>query len=310
MKRTLLFIILLSSSFGFGQNHSQLYQKYYDAVRKGNTKKAHRELSKISKVETNNLFLLITIGNFYGEIGNLDSASIYLDAAIRHKSVYPMTYSSPEAYKTRDSLFLTAISTLNEIIEYDSTAMNIGNRAAYKLDTKQFQAALVDYRIAIKLDQKKAITYYNMAIVYSAINELDSAIWAYDKSIELSPNQNSAYLNKGFVLIKKGSYKLAIEQFEHSLEFDGTTKDVSYTLNNIGYCYLKLSNYPLAQHHIDESIKLNPLNSYAFRNRALLEIELGNTGLACKAIEQSIELGFVQEYGDEILELQKSNCSH
>lgn len=59
---------------------------------------------------------------------------------------------------------------------------------------------------------------------------------------------------------------------------------------------------------VNKSIKLYPANSYAFRNRALIYIEMNKIKKACEDLQAAIDKGFVQSYGQEVIELQKKHC--
>lgn len=308
MKIIIIFSLLILSPFSWSQYKQSSYEKFYKALEKKKYKKAEKELKKISLNENDNFILLLTRGQYFFSIGNLDSASYYLGNSLGYASFNPINYSSNEFNRIRDSLFKNTISIYDKIILKNPSPINYGDRGAYKLELGLLEESLLDFKKSILLDSNNHITFYNLGIAYRRMGFLDSAILSYDHSISINVNYTPAYLNKGFVYIKKGEFENALKEFNKSLKLNNTLKDLSFIINNIGYCYYELKQYELARKTINESININALNSYAYKNLALIEIELNNKKAACEAIEKSIELGFVYNYGDEILKLKKDNC--
>lgn len=291
-----------------GQFNADLYLSYNRAIEKGDFKKAKKELVEISKIEKNTFMKLLITGEYFGIQGHLDSANHYLTEAISYFKYQPISYSDGNFLLKKDSLYRVAIGIFDEIIKAEPNGINYCNRGIFKSDIGLHRQALRDYQLAIKIDTAHYLNFYNQALAYRGLNILDSAIISYNNSIRCNPGYGSAYLNKGFIYIKLDSFQLAIEQFQSSLMVLKSTKERSFSLNNIGYCYYKLGEYELAQKIVSESLKINPTNSYAYRNKALIDIQLDDNVSACSAINSAIELGFVNEYGNEILELKEENC--
>ncbi len=94
-----------------------------------------------------------------------------------------------------------------------------------------------------------------------------------------------------------------------AISLSNDIEDESYCYNNIGYAWLQLGDLQKAEENMKTSVQMNPINSYVFRNLALLEIKKGNMPEACNHIKKAIELGFVRKYGNEILTLQQTYCN-
>ena len=71
---------------------------------------------------------------------------------------------------------------------------------------------------------------------------------------------------------------------------------------------LKLGNTKEALKDVNKSLKIKEFNAYAYKNRALIYIELGQNENACLDLKQAIDYGYSQQYGDEVKELIKTNC--
>lgn len=308
MKNITIYILLLLPVFAFSQTHDELYSRYRSAIEKGNFKKAEKELKKIAIIENDNFIKLLTFGHFYSEQGELDSAKRCLEGAINYFKYSPISFSDGNFKSRKDSLYNVAIGIYDFIIEKEPTGINYCNRAIFKKDIGRFDDALIDFNKAIELDPKDYLNHYNLALNFSKQNIIDSALAHYDLAIKYNPDYGSSYLNKGFIYLKIDSISLAISEFERALDVQKDTKGISYTKNNLGYSYYKLGELKKAQFWIEESLKMNPLNSYAFKNLALIQIANKDFQAACKSINEAIELGFVNQFGEEILEMKKQHC--
>lgn len=309
MKYKLLYLIVLFPLVTFGQSRDQLYENYRTYLNKGNYNKAEKELNKLALVENDNFILLLSYGHLYSKKGELDSAKMYLERAVTFYKNSPVSFADKGLKSKKDSLYNIAIDIYDIIISKEPNGVNYCNRAIFKKDVGLYEEALVDFYTAIQIDPNEYLNHYNLALNFGKLNLPDSALAHYDKAIQLNPTHGSSYINKGYIYMELDLIHLAIPQFNLALQFEKSTKGISFTKNNIGYCYYLLKNYQEARYWIETSLKLNPINSYAHKNLALVEIELTDYAAACKSIGKAIELGYQDEYGDEILLLKKEYCT-
>lgn len=311
MKLPALLLLILLPALSFSQKYAGLYDDYFEAIHQGNFKKAKKELLKISETENDTYINMLLLGHYFGNTDQIDSAKYYLGNAIDFYKYRSVSYKDPDFKKNRDSLYTLAIEVYDIIIskEPDNDA-NYCNRAVFKMDSGLFREALADFNLAIQIDSSDAMTFHNRGLAYSRMGLLDSAILSFDLSIHFDLNHTSSYLNKGFVYIKKDAIDSALVEFQKALDIVESMKEASYILNNMGYCYYKKADYKLSREYINESLKINPVNSYAYRNLAFVEIAVDNLKEACKNIDEAIRLGFVDQYGNEILQMQADYCLH
>jgi len=196
----------------------------------------------------------------------------------------------------------------DKIISLIPTNWHYCNRGILKSDIGLYKESIIDFSKAIEIDSMNYIYFYNRGLAYRKLELLDSAILDYIKSIELNPEYASAYLNKGYALMSKNEYSKAIEEFKIALSKPIALKEKGYVTNNIAFAHYKLEDYELAKTFIKQSLEIYPINAFAYKNLALIDIALKNVESACKNIQKSINLGFVNQFGNEIIELQKENC--
>jgi tetratricopeptide (TPR) repeat protein len=75
-------------------------------------------------------------------------------------------------------------------------------------------------------------------------NRWNEALNAYDKVLELNPNDASAYYNRGLAYSNLGNYKLAILNYDRAIELNPKDADAYY---NRGNAYSRLGNSSYAK---------------------------------------------------------------
>jgi len=70
-------------------------------------------------------------------------------------------------------------------------------------------------------------------------NRWNEAINAYDKALELNPNDTSAFNNRGFAYSNLGKYRQAILDYDRAIELNPKDADAYY---NRGNAYSRLGN--------------------------------------------------------------------
>ncbi|MGB0432687.1 MAG: tetratricopeptide repeat protein, partial [Bacteroidia bacterium] len=210
---------------------------------------------------------------------------------------------------SRQELYRESIKICNKAIAIKpNSSYYLATRGVLKMETNQLQSAIYDFSKSLNIDSSDAIVFYNRGLCHRRMLHIDSAIADYKSCIRRDSNYAHALLNMGYAYMYKHDYEKAINLYTKALTKDSNLKSVGFTLNNIGYAYLKLENYKSALFYVNQSIKTYPINPYAYRNLALIQLAQNDSKQACKSLDKSIELGFVQQYGDEVLELKAANC--
>jgi tetratricopeptide (TPR) repeat protein len=114
-----------------------------------------------------------------------------------------------------------AIAEYRKAIELDPkfaiTHNNLGKALAAQ---GKFDEALAEHRKAIELDSKYADAYVNLGGGLRELKKLDEAIAEYRKAIELDPELSPAHYNLGAVLSQQGKLDEAIAEYRKAIEFD------------------------------------------------------------------------------------------
>lgn len=198
---------------------------------------------------------------------------------------------------------------------------------------KNYTAAIDNYKNILNnnpIESIESLSYLSIAKTFVKLNQNDEAIFYLENCIKKYPDLILAINNLAFRYNVKGNYSKSIMLFEKALNLslklktnddgninfsdkliglEGTDKiTIALILNNISFAKHKLKRNEEALIDVNKSIELYSENSYAYRNLALIYIDLNKLDKACEAIEKSLKLGFEKQFGSEISELENKYC--
>lgn len=226
-----------------------------------------------------------------------------------------LTYKRTHVWK--DSLTLW-----NDVItKYPQSIVAYNNRGSHFLYKKDYQSALKDFDMALKINPNHFRTHYNLGILYTEINEYDKAIKSYKKTLNVypdyldalnnlgivyvkignkddafeifnnvlkkNPNNAEAYNNRGLILMEKGEYDNAIEDFTKAVKSKIFYPQAYY---NRGLAFYLKKNYDKAIRDFSEAIKTSVNYSEAYFNRALTYYILKDMQKALNDLNQSLKI--------------------
>ena len=128
----------------------------------------------------------------------------------------------------------------------------------------QIEMAIEAYSRVIELNPNNPNAYNNRGVAYSAKGDFDRTIEDYTKAIELNPNYAVAYNNRGGVYYLKEEYESAIVDFTKATELN---PDYAVAYNNRGVAYYLKEEYESAIVDFTRAIELNPNYAIAYNNR-------------------------------------------
>lgn len=168
-----------------------------------------------------------------------------------------------------------SLEYMDNLIRIDETNyLNFHNRAMVYYLLEDYNSAIEDLFVSIKLNPNYAPSYYIIALCYSGLdNHLDS-IKNYTKCIKLDPGNIDAINNRGMAFMDIGNFVSAISDFKTVVK---KSPDYTKSLNNIAICYQINKEYQKAQNYLNMIIKqINPEPSY-YVNRAVNFYNMGQT---------------------------------
>ena len=111
---------------------------------------------------------------------------------------------------------------------------------------------------------------------------------------------STVFTNMGWIYVDFKDYEAALESFKvaHKIALDNEELSAqARTLNNLGYGYGLNKEYQKGVNLINESIKLNPKNSFTYRNLSELYMFQDNKSESCKYLQMSLDRNIEEEWG-------------
>ncbi len=137
---------------------------------------------------------------------------------------------------------------------------------------KEFTNAAEDFQTAIEIDSALPEAWFNLALTYEKLNQVDNAISAYDEYLKLEPKSEVAHYNRGHLKLSQGKFDEAIEDFRRTLAIEDRFVDAH---NEIAIAYFKQKNYLEALQEIRTAAEINTTNKIISANKAKLEACIG-----------------------------------
>ena len=161
----------------------------------------------------------------------------------------------------------------------------------------------------LSCQEKGAENFYQKGLVKASKQNFENALINFNTAISMDSTNPVYYFDRAFYAKENlGDFSGAIEDYTIAIDMVNGDNDAN-AYSNRGHAQMMLEKYKDAITDIQKAISLDPNNSYSFRNRALLFIEIKNMNMACVDLQQSLDLGFTDSYGDEVKELIEKYCT-
>jgi tetratricopeptide (TPR) repeat protein len=169
--------------------------------------------------------------------------------------------------------------------EYNKAVEMLGALGFVYAEKKDYHMAQKIFNIVSKF--KMDLGSFGLGFVFELINENENALDAYDRAIEINPQNSDAWNNKGVSLGKLNRLNDALVAFDRAIELNPKYFEALY---NKGLALGKLERLEDALTAYDRAIELNPQDSDAWNNKgsALVKLDRSEEGLV--AFDRAIEL--------------------
>jgi tetratricopeptide (TPR) repeat protein len=134
---------------------------------------------------------------------------------------------------------------------------------------------------------------YNQGLELKGNNDLDGAIVAFTRALELEKDYPGAYNNRGFVKMSKGDLDGAVADFTEAIRVEPKAFEGHY---NRGSAYLMQEKFALALADLDQSIEIQPHDALAHHNRGNALHGLNRPDEAIAEFTKAIELYPLPEF--------------
>ena len=145
----------------------------------------------------------------------------------------------------------------------------------------------------------------NLALVMDEIGRGDETLVYLKKALAIDSTIAYIYGNIGYKYQVEGDYE---QSFAYYAKLQELEPDDPLGFSNQSYNRMKLGDLEGAIRDADRAVELDPINSFAWKNRGLILLEMKEPNLACESFEQALRLGFTKQWGDEVKKLKKEHC--
>lgn len=125
-----------------------------------------------------------------------------------------------EHYTKMIDLAASSDPTWAALFELNATAENRLGRGVCFNWTKRYDAAINDFKAALKINPKLARAYSGMGVSQIGKGELDQAFSEFDKAVEMDPKLAEAYGGRGLVYERKKDLDKALAEYGRAVQAD------------------------------------------------------------------------------------------
>jgi len=159
----------------------------------------------------------------------------------------------------------------------------------------KLDSAVYWYKKSIELSGEiNTVPHINLAVVYSIQEKLDDALLEYRKVIEIAPESGEGYFGVGKILLFKGQIKEAVRHLKRAEKLyresdPELVKDPRYFL---GVAYFRMGKYELGREYLESVYEeLKDMSSINYYLGMYYLIRGNNENLARKYLRKARELG-------------------
>ena len=229
MQKILSVIILVIVTFAFtspvaAQNsQAEVYSQLCNArIELADYQSAISDCTKAITLANNPTEHLLSRSIAYYRQGNYHAAISDSDRIIAlHKSDFRAYYNRALA-EAGEKNYLKAVADLNRaLVQLPSMSHSLladiyTDRGLARFELTDYQAAMQDFSLAIRLNPQDARAYYNRGCTCFLHGDYHNAIANFTTSLQLNPANSQAYVNRGIARHQLGYQQAAIQDLQQA----------------------------------------------------------------------------------------------
>lgn len=232
--------------------------------------------------------------------------SIILDYINRANFLHKkLKLTNQEAALTEDQInfhFESINNFSKEIVQDEQNSYLYLGRAIDYMLVQDFTNAIVDLDMAIKLDPKSTLAYFNLGVVYTKQLELKENISGLDKDDNIAfsdieqQGKKKTMTNLSTlpeVKAERSEYELALLNYTKAIECN---PEFVYAYYNRAEIRASQKDYRAAVLDYNEAIRRDPEFAEAYYNRGLARLYMGEKDRGLADLRKAGELGIINAY--------------
>lgn len=154
------------------------------------------------------------------------------------------------------------------------------------LSRNDLQAALVEFREAVKLDPLLADAHVKLGMTYKAAGELEKAADSLEHAVRLDPQNFKSTFELGEVYRLLTRFSQAVRAYVLAVRLQPENFDAHYRLAS---CYHEAGEHDQAIEAYNEALRINPRSAPAWSNLGALQDIKGKPYEAIQSYKRSLE---------------------
>jgi len=184
----------------------------------------------------------------------------------------------------RNKVWANDLTLSSDIIsknpEVPYIARAFGVRANFYLNRlKNYDKAMENYNIALKLDTTDAISFYNRGYLHDMLSNYKGVIADMSRAAQLGIENHLLYNFLGAAYYHEQNISKSIECFEKAVQLNPGYIE-SY--NNLGAIYGSIMDIDKANFYTDKALAMQPNNTESLRNKGIIYFKQSNYNEACR----------------------------
>lgn len=212
----------------------------------------------------------------------------YYTEAIGKKPDFADAFNNRGLAKFRNDDREGALADYTKAIETDPDfSAAYFNRAEVRLETGDASGSLADLQ---RIEpQYRDSTFYQTRLgdTYVRLANPAQAQAAYDRAIQLNPNNVEALTNRGALFYSQKAYEQAAQDIKKALQLN-PKQDAA--LNNQSLLLAREGQYAQALSYVERAMSAQPRQPYYLNNKAFLLLQLDRLAEAGPLVEESLRL--------------------
>jgi tetratricopeptide (TPR) repeat protein len=154
----------------------------------------------------------------------------------------------------------------------------------------RYSEAITAYQRVIELDPQDAVSWNSLGTAQTALEHYEAAIKTLEQALEVDPDYAWPYHHLGVVYEKREAYDMSVSYYQQALERHGDDRDAAVSWANLGRVYQVLDRHNEAIEAYQQAINLNPRNALAWDSLGDVYRILERHPEAIEAYQRAIEL--------------------
>lgn len=239
-------------------------------------------------------YILLEIENAYDDL----SKAIELDPG-NHKAL--SSRSRLNAFKEK---YEEAISDCEKAIQLAPANLNYKNQEAeLYMIRKDYEKCISSASYVLNFLPADYTALWFKANALAGLKRHKEAVAVFTIIQNNFTHSEELYNNIAFSQIYTQEWEAAKKNFQAAIRLN---PEFAYPWDNMGYVYYLEKNYDEALKLINKSILLDPSNSWAYKNRAIVYLATGKRAEARSDLYRANDLGYSRVYDEEVNELLRT----